>query len=295
MTFDLAPAATRGPVAALRRGVRAPGGTAERAAVRPAAGRTQPGPARADRDVPRPGRQPRAGAAGVPAGRVRRLAPTIRRRCCAASISPRARRRARRSTGSPARWRAPSASTSAGRQSLRPVQGRSYFLEPPAEGGDLRRGPAGRAQSRRGATPAACCGAAGYAVAALLVVATAALLWQAAQRRPARDRRVGGGARRLRTDGAQPAAGSGRRRRPGAAGAAAGSGARAAAWRRRRSRHGCRPGCRSATSSMPRRACVYRHALEWALLPRLMWRLETQLRGNLEQRPTSSTRRRASI
>jgi type VI secretion system protein ImpL len=26
---------------------------------------------------------------------------------------------------------------------------------------------------------------------------------------------------------------------------------------------------------------VYRHALEWALLPRLMWRLETQLRGNL--------------
>ena len=26
---------------------------------------------------------------------------------------------------------------------------------------------------------------------------------------------------------------------------------------------------------------MYRHALEWALLPRLMWRLETQLRGNL--------------
>ena len=26
---------------------------------------------------------------------------------------------------------------------------------------------------------------------------------------------------------------------------------------------------------------VYRHALQWALLPRLMWRLETQLRGNL--------------
>ena len=28
---------------------------------------------------------------------------------------------------------------------------------------------------------------------------------------------------------------------------------------------------------------VYRHALEWALLPRLMWRLETQLRGNLNR------------
>ena len=26
---------------------------------------------------------------------------------------------------------------------------------------------------------------------------------------------------------------------------------------------------------------VYRHALEWALLPRLVWRLEAQLRGNL--------------
>ncbi len=28
---------------------------------------------------------------------------------------------------------------------------------------------------------------------------------------------------------------------------------------------------------------VYRHALEWALLPRLIWRLETQLRGNLDR------------
>ncbi len=28
---------------------------------------------------------------------------------------------------------------------------------------------------------------------------------------------------------------------------------------------------------------VYRHALEWALLPRLMWRLETELRGNLNR------------
>ncbi len=28
---------------------------------------------------------------------------------------------------------------------------------------------------------------------------------------------------------------------------------------------------------------VYRHALEWALLPRLMWRLEAQLRGNLDR------------
>ena len=28
---------------------------------------------------------------------------------------------------------------------------------------------------------------------------------------------------------------------------------------------------------------VYRHALQWALLPRLMWRLETQLRGNLNR------------
>src|SRR5271166_645276 len=29
---------------------------------------------------------------------------------------------------------------------------------------------------------------------------------------------------------------------------------------------------------------MYRHALDWALLPRLMWRLETQLRGNLNNR-----------
>jgi type VI secretion system protein ImpL len=28
---------------------------------------------------------------------------------------------------------------------------------------------------------------------------------------------------------------------------------------------------------------LYRHALEWALLPRLMWRLETQLRGNINR------------
>jgi type VI secretion system protein ImpL len=28
---------------------------------------------------------------------------------------------------------------------------------------------------------------------------------------------------------------------------------------------------------------VYRHALEWALLPRLMWRLETEMRGNLNR------------
>ena len=38
---------------------------------------------------------------------------------------------------------------------------------------------------------------------------------------------------------------------------------------------GCGSGCRSATSSMPAARAVYRHALECALLPRLIWRLES--------------------
>ena len=41
--------------------------------------------------------------------------------------------------------------------------------------------------------------------------------------------------------------------------------------------------CRSATSSMRRRAPCIAMRCEWALLPRLMWRLETQLRGNLNR------------
>ena len=41
--------------------------------------------------------------------------------------------------------------------------------------------------------------------------------------------------------------------------------------------------CRSDEKLDASARAVYRHALEWALLPRLMWRLETQLRGNLNR------------
>ena len=48
-----------------------------------------------------------------------------------------------------------------------------------------------------------------------------------------------------------------------------------------------RPGCPAASVAARQARCVgrtvYRHALQWALLPRLMWRLETQLRGNLNR------------
>ena len=47
------------------------------------------------------------------------------------------------------------------------------------------------------------------------------------------------------------------------------------------SRHGCPAGLSQRDKLDASARAVYRHALQWALLPRLMWRLETQLRGNL--------------
>ncbi len=58
-----------------------------------------------------------------------------------------------------------------------------------------------------------------------------------------------------------------------------------------------RPGWASRLSQGAKLAAgsraVYRHALTNALLPRLVWRLEAQIRGNLTSR-TSCTRRPAS-
>ena len=117
-------------------------------------------------------------------------------------------------------------------QTMRPVQGRSYFLERllkeviVGEASLVAHSPAAlrRRQMLR---------MAGYAVAALLVLATAAVLLARPKRRSARDRGDDDGARPLRTDGAHSAAGSGQRRRSGATGATARPGARPAARRRR--------------------------------------------------------------
>ena len=44
-----------------------------------------------------------------------------------------------------------------------------------------------------------------------------------------------------------------------------------------------RSACRRTASSPPASRAVYRHALEYALFPRLVWRVEAQMRGNLTQ------------
>ena len=82
---------------AVRRRVQAAGRAAEPAPARPAADRAQPRTPHADRRLSRPGRpaSPPRSASSSP---MRSAGPgSIRRRCCAASTSPRARRKARRS------------------------------------------------------------------------------------------------------------------------------------------------------------------------------------------------------
>jgi type VI secretion system protein ImpL len=165
-------------------------------------------------------------------------------------------------------------------QTLQPVQGRSYFLERLlkevifGEAMLVARSPA--AVRRRLVLRSA-----GYAASALLVVVTAAMLWQAhragqremdelsaalagyqqtghalpldpvddddlARLAPLLDQ-----ARALPHGGGEPE------------------------WL---------PAMLSQRAKLDASArAVYRHALQWALLPRLLWRLETQLRGNLNR------------
>ena len=165
-------------------------------------------------------------------------------------------------------------------QSLQPVQGRSYFLERLlkevifGEALLVARSPA--ATRRRLVLRTA-----GYAVAALLVLATAAVLWQvrsAGQREiDATAAALAGYEQTARGLPLDPVADDDL----ATAGAAAGSGTRAAARRRRTVLAAGRLSQRDKLDASAR--AVYRHALDCALLPRLMWRLETQMRGNLNR------------
>jgi type VI secretion system protein ImpL len=165
-------------------------------------------------------------------------------------------------------------------QSLQPVQGRSYFLERLLKevifGEAMLVAHSPTAIQRRRVLRTA-----GYAVAALLVVATAAMLWYV---RSTGQREIDAvtaalagyeqTARGLKLD---PVADddlarlapllNGARSLP--------HGADEPSWL---------PAGLSQRDKLDASAhTVYRHALQWALLPRLMWRLETQLRGNLNR------------
>ena len=167
-----------------------------------------------------------------------------------------------------------------GTQSLRPVQGRSYFLERLlkdvifGEASLVAHSPA--AMRRRFALRIA-----GYAVAALLVVATGAgLLWAHLAGQRAIDASAVALARYEQTA-------RGTTLNPVADGDLARlvpllDQARALPRRER----GAVLVAASIVTTRDARASartVYRHALQFALLPRLMWRLEAQLRGNLNR------------
>ncbi|HEY7576686.1 MAG TPA: type VI secretion system membrane subunit TssM, partial [Acetobacteraceae bacterium] len=162
--------------------------------------------------------------------------------------------------------------------SLQPVQGRSYFLERLmkqvifGEAQLVSRNPA--AMRRRLMLRAA-----GFAVAGLLVVGATAVLWQV---RHAGQREIDAATAALagyeRTAGGLPldpvADDDLARLAPllDQARTLPGGGAEPAWW----------PAILSQREKLTAAArAVYRHALEWALLPRLMYRLEAQLRGNL--------------
>jgi type VI secretion system protein ImpL len=165
-------------------------------------------------------------------------------------------------------------------QTMRPVQGRSYFLERllkeviVGEASLVAHSPAAlrRRQMLR---------MAGYAVAALLVLATAGVLWHF---RSAGQREIAAAATALDRyeqtawilpldpvnddDLARLAPLLDQAR-------ALPHGGDEPSWL---------PAGLSQRDKLAASArTVYRHALQWALLPRLMWRLETQLRGNLNR------------
>ena len=165
-------------------------------------------------------------------------------------------------------------------QSLQPVQGRSYFLERLlkevvfGEALLVARSPA--ALRRRLVLRTA-----GYVVAALLVAVTAATLWHV---RSAGQREIDAAAAALsgyeqtaRSMPMDPVADDDLPRLAPLLDQASAlpHGGDEPSWL---------PALLSQRAKLDASArVVYRHALEWALLPRLMWRLETQLRGNLNR------------
>ena len=165
-------------------------------------------------------------------------------------------------------------------QSLQPVQGRSYFLERLlkevvfGEALLVARSPA--ALRRRLVMRTA-----GYLVAALLVAVTAATLWQV---RSAGQREIDAAAAALsgyeqtaRSMPMDPVADDDLPRLAPLLDQASALplGGDEPYWL---------PALLSQRAKLDASArVVYRHALEWALLPRLVWRLETQLRGNLNR------------
>ena len=163
-------------------------------------------------------------------------------------------------------------------QALQPVQGRSYFLERLLKqvifGEALLVAHSPAATRRRLVLRTA-----GYAVAALLVVATAAVLWQvrsSGQREiDALATALAGYEQTARSLPLDPVADDDLARLAPLLDQARAlpHGADEPSWL---------PAGLSQRDKLDASArAVYRHALQWALLPRLMWRLETQLRGNL--------------
>ena len=163
---------------------------------------------------------------------------------------------------------------------LQPIQGRSYFLERLlkevifGEALLVARGPT--AARRRLVLRTA-----GYAVPAVLVVATSAVLWQAHR---AGQREIDAASMALagyeQTAGGlplDPVADDDLARLAPLLD-------QARTLPRGSSEPPWLPAGLSQHEKLDASArVVYRHALEWALLPRLMWRLETQLRGNLNR------------
>ncbi len=164
-------------------------------------------------------------------------------------------------------------------QTLQPVQGRSYFLERLLKEvifGEAMLVASGVAGARRVTLRTA-----GYAAAVLLITVTAAMLWQARQ---AGQREIGALAAALagyeqtaRGLPLDPVADDDLARLAPLLDQARAlpHGADEPSWL---------PAILSQRDKLDSSArAVYRHALQWALLPRLMWRLETQLRGNLNR------------
>jgi type VI secretion system protein ImpL len=166
-------------------------------------------------------------------------------------------------------------------QTLQPVQGRSYFLERLlkevifGEALLVARSPA--AVQRQLVLRIA-----GYGAAVLLMVATAAVLWQvhnAGQREiDAVGAALAGYERTARSLPLDPVTDDDLARLAPLLDQARAlpHGGDEPAWL---------PALLSQRKKLDASArTVYRHALDWALLPRLTWRLETQLRGNLNNR-----------
>ena len=167
-----------------------------------------------------------------------------------------------------------------GARTLQPVQGRSYFIERLlkevifGEALLVARSPA--ATRRRLVLRTA-----GYAVAALLVVATAAVLWQVhntgEREIDAAATALAGYEQTARGLQLDPVADDDLARLAPLLDQARAlpRGGNESTWL---------PSWLSQREKLDASArAVYRHALQWALLPRLMWRLETQLRGNLSR------------